>query len=84
MSKSKTYTIRYYVARVGADGKQGKLAPLLQKIMAAADRMGPVREAGTAAHQIRLHESSTQSCYNGFFVRLREELPVVGERTTTI
>lgn len=80
----KTYTIRYYIPRVGADGKKGTVASILDKIDSMPNRMGTVREAGTKIQQIRIsHINSSRTEYRATFVRFRDELPVVGNRTTT-
>lgn len=82
---SKNYTVRYYLPRFGADGKQGSVAGLFDTIMDAPSQVGPVREAGSQVHQVRLHSKSDgKGTYYGFFVRFRDEVPVVGNRFTDV
>lgn len=82
--KTKNYTIRYYIPCVGADGKQGTIAALLDKINLLPDRLGEVREAGSMIHQVRVYESSPNAKeYHAAFVRFREELPLVSTRSST-
>lgn len=83
MKKPKSYTIRYYRARFGADGKQGSLSALLQKISTDKDKIGAIREAGSMVHQIRVHQVISPTHVNAFFVRFRDELPLVGQRTSS-
>lgn len=80
MTKTKTYTIRYYLPRVGADGKQGTIAELLQQINIAPEKVGRVRESGNMIHQVRVHKINRSGVYSAYFVRFRDELPLVGQR----
>lgn len=81
----KTYTIRYYIPRVGADGKGGTVAAILNRINELPDHMGSVREAGTKIQQVRINNiNPTRTEYRASFVRFRDELPRVGNRTSTV
>lgn len=79
----KIYTIRYYIPRVGADGRQGTVAEILSNAINPTTRMGTVREAGSKVHQIR-HSTNLGGgkVWCGYFVRFRDELPRVGNRTS--
>ena len=80
---TKTYTIRYFIPRVGADGKGGTVENILKKCAASPDALGPIREAGSQVHQIRIEKfDSVNSIHLGYFVRFRDELPRVGKRST--
>lgn len=82
---TKSYTIRYYVPRVGADGKKGTIAEILDAIDAMPGRMGSVREAGSKIQQLRIsHVNAERTEYRVSFVRFRDELPRVADRHTTI
>lgn len=82
MATTKTYTIRYYIPRVGADGKQGTIASLLKLIADTPEKMGLIREAGSMVHQVRVHQTIPPHIYAAYFVRFRDELPLVGQRTS--
>ncbi len=84
MSKSKTYTVRYYLPRVGADGKQGSIAALLNSIAASPEKMGQIREAGSMVHQVRVHQIISDQIHAAYFVRFRDELPLVGQRNSSV
>jgi hypothetical protein len=82
MQKTKTYTIRYYIPRVGADGKGGTISSLLDIIAKDPQKMGVVREAGSMVHQVRMHHVTDKNLYKAYFVRFRDELPLVGQRVS--
>lgn len=82
--KTKTYTIRYYIPRVGADGQSGSVSSILDQIAAMHEGIGAVREAGSMVHQVRIHSiESSKKEYRASFVRFRDELPLVGKRSSS-
>lgn len=82
--KTKTYTIRYYIPRVGADGKKGTIATILDKVAEMPEGIGQVREAGSMVHQVRIHDiNAGKNEYRAAFVRFRDELPLVGKRSSS-
>ncbi|MEN7430398.1 DUF6731 family protein [Chromobacterium sp. TRC.1.1.SA] len=82
--KTKTYTIRYYIPRVGADGKRGTVAATLDKVATMPEGVGLVREAGSMVHQVRIHNINAEKTeYRAAFVRFRDELPLVGKRSSS-
>lgn len=84
MSSTKSYTIRYYIPRVGADGKQGTISSLLDAIAQTPEKIGQIREAGSMVHQIRLNQIVDNHLYSAYFVRFRDELPLVGQRASPV
>ncbi|WP_297572619.1 DUF6731 family protein [uncultured Deefgea sp.] len=83
--KPKNYKIRYYMPSVGADGAQGSIASLLNRIALMDDGIGSVREAGSMVHQVRvIADLSTKQEYRAAFVRFRDELPSVSKRTSCV
>ncbi len=82
MAKSKRYTVRFYKARYGADGKAGTLYDLFGKHL-RKKRPLKVMPAGDTAYQIRgLTKAIDGKSITGYLVRFRLDKPAVGSKLT--
>ncbi|MBK5072219.1 hypothetical protein I2492_04210 [Budviciaceae bacterium CWB-B4] len=80
MKKSKTFTVRFYKVRFGADGKQGNLGEVLVKEVKARKQL-PIMKAGDSAYQVRGLNFADDQSISGYLVRFRNDKPSVGSQT---
>lgn len=74
----KTYTIRYYEPKVGADAKGMTVASILDKIYDLPNHVGLLRSAGQNKLFVKINSINKEKTeYQCFFVRYRDELPIV-------
>lgn len=80
--RTKKYTVRFYKARYGADGKDGCLWDLLSPL-AAKDSVAKVMPAGDTAYQLRgITLSIDNNSLTGYLVRFRLDKPAVGSKVS--
>lgn len=80
--RTKKYTVRFYKARYGADGKAGCLWDLLSPL-AAKDSLAKVMPAGDTAYQLRgITLSNDNNSLTGYLVRFRLDKPAVGSKVS--
>jgi hypothetical protein len=80
--RTKKYTVRFYKARYGADGKSGCLWNVLSELE-SQDDVAMVMPAGDTAYQLRgITLSLDRKSLSGYLVRFRLDKPAVGSKTT--
>lgn len=79
-NRTKRYTVRFYKARYGADGKAGNLWDVITAF-SDKDAVADVMQAGDTAYQIRgVNIAVDEKTLTGYLVRFRLDKPAVGSK----
>lgn len=71
------------MVRFGSDGKAGTLSALMEKVNGTAEKIGIIRESGDLVNQVRIHKVLSKNTYFAYFVRFRNEIPLVSQRESS-
>lgn len=81
-ARTKKYTVRFYKARYGADGKAGNLFDLFTTLSKKRKPLN-VMQAGDTAYQMRgITKSVDGKSFSAYLVRFRIDKPAVGSKLT--